>query len=176
MRAERRGMTLVELIAAIAIAGLVLLGALLLLDSVSDSVRRIENDAAAVTADGTTFGLLHQLLNDATATFDTTKRFEGDDHGFTCWTRCREPQGWTAACRVDIAIVDSGPGSVFRASFANSNERTLQRYGRTARLRYFDADRQVWRSAWSGSATIPVALEVVAGNDTTIYSIGPARD
>jgi hypothetical protein len=169
-------MTVVELMAAMAIAGLVLLGALLLLDSVSDSVRRIDDDAASVIAAGAQSGLLHQLLNDAAATFDSSKRYEGDERGFSFWTRCAQPQGWMAPCRVGVTIADGLRGSAFRVSFENGDERTLQHYDHVARLRYFDSDHEAWRAGWSASATIPAALELVAGNDTMVYSMGSARE
>jgi prepilin-type N-terminal cleavage/methylation domain-containing protein len=176
MRADRCGMTLVELMAAIAIAGLVLLGALLLLGGVTDSVHRIEDDATSVTAAGTTTRRLHQLLNDATATDDTTKRFEGDQLGFAFWSRCAQAQGWMASCAVTVELVDTARGTAFHVSFANGQAQTLRRYDRPARLRYFDADHEAWRTAWNASATIPAALEVVVGTDTMIYSLGPARE
>lgn len=176
MCSNRRGMTLVELTAAIAVAGLVLLGALLLLDSVNDGVNRIEHDAASATTAGTTFALLQQLLHDATPGFDTTERFQGDEGAFTCWTKCEHAEGWMARCRVRLSVTDTAQTSVLRASFANGDERALQRYGRGARLRYFDADHEAWRTAWDASATIPIAVALVAGYDTAVYSVGPARE
>ena len=165
-------MTLIELIAAIAIAGLVMLGAVLLLDGVNTNVKRIEDDAELVTASGTTVGLLHQLLSDAAPSVDTGERFVGDERGFACWTRCARAEGWLAPCRIVMTVTDSA----LRVSFANGEERTLQRYGRGARLRYFDADREAWRTAWDATATIPAAVAVIAGDDTLVYPIGPARE
>lgn len=172
MCGDRRGMTLIELIAAIAIAGLVMLGAVLLLDGVNTNVKRIEDDAELVTASGTTLGLLHQLLNDAASSVDTAERFVGDERGFACWTRCARAEGWMAPCRMVMTVTDSA----LHVSFASGEERTLQRYGRGARLRYFDADRDAWRTAWDATATIPAAVAVIAGDDTLVYSLGPARE
>jgi hypothetical protein len=169
-------MTLIELIAAIAVTGLVLLGALLLLDGVTAGARRMAEDAASVTAIGTTAGLLHQLLEDASPSGDSAERFAGDEQGFVCWTRCAKVEGWIARCRVSWTLVDSERGSVLRSTVANERDPTLARYGSGARLRYFDADHEAWTTAWNASATIPAAVGVVSTTDTVVYSVGPARE
>jgi len=94
MRRNRRGMTLVELLAAIAIAGLVLLSAILLLNGVVDTSNRMVADADSSIATATTGAELRDALGAAFATCDTTERFDASEHAMSFSTRCPSPEGW----------------------------------------------------------------------------------
>lgn len=176
MRSDRAGMTLIELVGAITIAGFVLLGAVLLLDGVQDTGKRIVHEAGAITADATAGRLLQQLLTNTFATFDTTRRFDGTERAFAFSTLCAAPQGWSTACRAIAMITTARESSDVRVRLDDARWRILRQFRGDARLRYFDADRGEWKAAWSSSAAIPAALAVILADDTLVYTMGPSRD
>jgi hypothetical protein len=166
-------MTLIDLLAAITIAGLVLLSAALLLDGVADSAKRIAIESGAIGADGAGASELRELFGGAVATFDTTSRFEGDERALEFSTRCPAPEGWLTRCRAVLTIAE---GHELRVRRGTSPWRRLHAYGADARLGYFDARRGEWRKRWSSSASIPDAVGVIVASDTLIYSVGPSRE
>lgn len=118
MRRLRSGFTLVELVAALAVAGFAMLGGVLLLDQIGDSAQRIARDGAEAPREGNGARLLVRLLADARANEDTTKRFSGDAHTLTFWSSCDVPGGWMEPCRVTLAIDLRGDSSTVRASLS----------------------------------------------------------
>jgi len=176
MRGDRSGMTLVELLAAIAVAGLVLLGAVLLLDGVEDSARRARQEAERLASGAHGSGELRELLDATFASFDTTERFEGGERAMVFSTRCPTPDGWSTPCRATLALDDAHDTTWLRVRLGDTNWRKLRRYSGDALLRYFDADREEWRSRWLSSAFVPSAIGVVVSEDTLVYAVGPSRD
>jgi len=172
MRGNRRGTTLVELLAAIAIAGLVLLSAILLLNGVVDTSNRMLSDADSSTSTATTSAELRDVLSAALATFDTTQRFDATPQAMSFSTRCPSSEGWLVACRA-ILMLD---GPVLRARFGTGSWRTIAHYPPTATLRFHSTSHPAWVSSWSSSATLPDAVGVVRSDDTLIYAVGPSRD
>jgi hypothetical protein len=169
-------MTLIELIAALALAGFVLLGAILLLDGVDDTRNRIARDARSMTADGTAADALRDLLANAWPTFDTARRFDAGERELVFSTRCPAPAGWSASCRAMITVASGRDSSTLRVRFDDGESRILKRCRGDARFRYFDAERGRWTPAWSASASVPAALAVVVSDDTVVYSLGASRD
>ena len=172
MRGNHRGTTLVELLAAIAIAGLVLLSAILLLNGVVDTTNRMVSDADSSTTTATTNAELRDVLGAALATLDTTQRFDATPQSMSFSTRCPSPEGWLTACRAMLVL----DGPTLRARFGARSWRTIARYPPNAILRFHSASRPSWTSSWSSSATLPDAVGVVLSDDTLIYAIGPSRD
>jgi hypothetical protein len=169
-------MTLIELIAAIAIAGIVLLGAILLLDVVDDNSMRLRRDVSQSNDSVATAHLVAQLLSNASLGSDSMEGFAGSSRDLSFWTRCADPRGWNARCHSTLTLADARDGAVLRASARGANEQTLGRYRASAYFQYFDVDHERWRASWNATATMPAALAIVSDRDSTIYSIGAARE
>jgi hypothetical protein len=171
-------MTLLELVAALAIAGFAILGAILLLDQVDDSTRRITHDAAGDNRDGNGERMLRRLLADAQTTLDTTSRFRGDERSAEFKTLCDTPSGWAEPCHVQLAIDSLGDSSAVMAQFDNGEQYTLRRHAGRVEFRYFDMSvgDSVWRRRWGTSITLPGAIGVIVGFDTLVAPLGPARE
>ena len=165
-------MTLVELLAAIAIAGLVLLSAILLLNGVMDTSKRVVADADSATSTATARASLRDVLAGAFATFDTLQRFDATDQTVSLSTRCPSPGGWFTPCRATL-VVDGGR---LRVRLGDGAWEPLARYDHDASLRFYSADRRVWVAAWSSSAVVPDAIGVVMARDTAVYTVGPSRE
>ena len=107
MRASRRhsrGFTLIEVVIALTLSGIVLLGARALLSELADGERRITESAAIVQADANGERLLRTLLGRVDMGSSEQLRFGGTPTGarFTSW--CDVPSGWIERCDVELAI------------------------------------------------------------------------
>ena len=87
-RHNHPGTTLLELIVALAITGLAMLGGILLLDQVNDGGRRIDRESRRHARDSNGDRLLRRLLLDARQTSDTADRFRGDERNLSYLTLC----------------------------------------------------------------------------------------
>jgi prepilin-type N-terminal cleavage/methylation domain-containing protein len=179
---SRRGVTLLELIIALAIAGLAMLGCVMLLDQLNDSQVRIGRDRIADATAGNGDRLLRRLLIDAHTTADTVERFRGDEHNASYLTLCDVPSGWPETCRVNLSLDSLQDSTVIVADIArnaNSDERLeVRRVPGAATFRYLDlsARDSSWVRKWATSIALPSAIAFVVGIDTTILPLGSARE
>jgi prepilin-type N-terminal cleavage/methylation domain-containing protein len=174
----RRGMTLLEIIAALAIAGMALLGGILLLDAVNDDASRIARDGAAQASDGNAAAAVGRMLLETEASFDSTKRFRGSERSLDYFTRCAVPSGWTEPCHVMLAIDSLPDGSAISAQPDGGDRFVFARYAGIAEFRFFDATSRdsSWLTSWRTSATLPSAVAIVVGADTVVLPVGASRD
>jgi prepilin-type N-terminal cleavage/methylation domain-containing protein len=183
---SRRGVTLLELIIALAISGLAILGCVMLVDQLNDSHERIVRDRAADAKAGNGDRLLRRLLADARTTTDTGDRFRGDEHNARYLTLCDTPSGWPEPCRVSLSIDSLRDSSAFVAETKREDrldetieERfELRRVFGAATFRYLDlaVRDSSWVGRWAPSIALPGAIVIVTGTDTTVLPLGSARD
>lgn len=170
-------MTLLEVLAAVAIAGFVILAGVLLLDSVNDATARIATDAFTSTREGNGARLLAQLLRDAAPSADTSMHFRGDERSIELTTRCGKPEGWRTPCRVVLAIDSTADSARVIAALETGEQLTLRTFRGAAHWRYFDHARDTtWATTWNTNATLPTALGLLAGGDTIVLPVGPSRE
>jgi len=175
---NRRGVTLVELIVALAITGMAILGCVMLLDQLNDSHERIHRQRTADASAGNGDRLLRRFLADARTTTDTAERFRGDERNASYLTLCDTPSGWPEQCRVAL-VIDSLPDSSAVVAETNRDERfEVRRIAGAATFRYFDPSQRdsSWVRQWATSIALPAAIAVVVGIDTTVLPLGSSRE
>jgi prepilin-type N-terminal cleavage/methylation domain-containing protein len=179
---NRRGVTLIEVIIALAISGLAMLGCIMLLDQLNDSQSRITRERAADATAGNGDRLFRRLLIDAHTTTDTAERFRGDEYNASYLSFCDVPSGWPEACLVRLSLDSLRDSSVIVADIvrgASVDERfDLRRIPGAATFRYLDlsARDSSWVRKWAASVALPGAIGIVAGVDTTVFPLGSARE
>jgi hypothetical protein len=165
---------LVELLAALILAGPTLLGVVLLLDQVRDSQSRIKTDSANAAQAGNGERLLSELLLNAISGADSTRRLRGDSTSASFWSVCDVAGGWKEPCEVTLAIDAMGDSAFMMATFPDGAALRLRRSRSPVRFHYIEgwARDTSWRVAWTSNAKLPAALAVVSGPDTIVFRIG----
>ncbi len=175
---EPLGFTLIEVTAALALTGLSVFGAVLLLGQLGDTGTRIRRESANVSAQGNGDRLLRELLRHAGATIDTNERFRGDDRSTSYKSWCARPAGWLERCDVVLAVDIRPDSSVIVAQLSTGEQLVLRAQADSAWLRYLDpsARDSIWVTSWGTSLTLPAAVALISAKDTVVYPVGPARD
>jgi prepilin-type N-terminal cleavage/methylation domain-containing protein len=175
---SRPGVTLLELIIALAISGLAILGCVMLLDQLNDSHERMSRERAADATASNGDRLLRRLLVDAHTTTDTAERFRGDGHNASYLTLCDTPAGWPEACRVTLSLDSLRDSSAIVAENSRDERFEVRRIPGAATFRYLDlsARDSSWVREWATSIALPGAIAIVVGVDTTVLPLGSARE
>jgi prepilin-type N-terminal cleavage/methylation domain-containing protein len=175
--AHRRngGFTLIELVVAMTLSGVVLLGARALWESLAVSVDRLRTQATADAREVNGERLLRSLMGQLEVGTDQSHEFAGDEHHVRFTTWCDMPAGWQERCDAVIGIEpDSGAGLRLVARLSTGEAITLQRGFGAGVLRYLNdpAGGGVWFRIWGHGITAPLAVGVITDGDTAIVRIG----
>ena len=169
-REARAGFTLVELMVALVVSAVVVLGARQLLEQLGESAHRTV--AAVARADRAANGerLLRDLAGRLEVGTSDAARFSGGpgETRFASW--CAVPSGWEERCTVSLVA----RGSSLVASFGGADTLTLLTRDAPIELRYLDDPRAGgrWFTSWGTGITAPLAIAVISGADTMIVRIG----
>jgi prepilin-type N-terminal cleavage/methylation domain-containing protein len=175
----RRGFTLLEIVVAIAVAGVVLLGARTLLESLAATSRHLSGAAGAADADANGERLLRTIVGRMEVAAESGLAFGGDEQSvrFTSW--CDVPNGWLERCTVTLSV-DSGshPGESVVVALLETRGRSeriaLRRGFARGSFRYLNdpADGGTWLRMWGRGLSAPLAFGVLLDGDTLIVRIG----
>jgi prepilin-type N-terminal cleavage/methylation domain-containing protein len=175
VRSKTRGFTLIELVVAVTLAGVVLLGARALWESLAVSVDRLKGEAAAHAREANGERLLRSLLGRLEVGTDQAREFAGDERHTTFTTWCDMPAGWQERCAAELAIeADSGQQLRLVARLSTGETVVLRRGFGTAVLRYLNepVGGGIWFRIWGHGITAPLAIGVITDGDTAIVRIG----
>jgi hypothetical protein len=180
MRGARRrtGLTLVELLAALSLAGFSLLGGIALLDQLGDSASRIAQERAANDIEANAERMLRKLLIDAQPAIDSTQRFRGNPWSASYPALCEMPAGWRETCRITLAVDSTRDSTRILAETDKGGRYVLRRLRGNYHLRFLNPINpdSVWVSDWPASMILPSAVGLVSGPDTIVYPIGAGRE
>jgi prepilin-type N-terminal cleavage/methylation domain-containing protein len=176
-RGASSGFTLVEIMVAIAIGGLVLLGARALLEALADEEGHVAREAAIHDARANGERLLRDLVGRMEVGTTKSGSFAGDpaEASFTSW--CDAPAGWQERCRVTIAIENGsesdresdGAGPALVARFPGGRRAVLRTGFRAGELRYLNsaASGGQWFRQWGEGITAPLAIGVLLQRESS---------
>lgn len=171
---RRSGFTLIEVMVALVVSGIVLLGARAMLEVTADSASGISAAAAAVDRDANAERVLRALVERIEiGTVDGTS-FGGDSATarFASW--CDVPAGWLERCAVTLTIERDSTGGALVARTSVGDEYRLRSGFRQGTLRYLDSPNAggVWIHSWGAGITAPMAVGIILDHDTLIVRIG----
>jgi hypothetical protein len=176
----------VEVIVAIVIGGIVLLGARALLEVLADEEHRLTVEAAADDARGNGYRTLRSLVGEMEVGTIESGPFSGDPvkMSFTSW--CDSPSGWQERCAVTIAFETEGKNPALVARLSEDRRLVVISGFRHGELRYLNSASSggQWFRQWGRGITAPLAIGVilergtasgvsnVSATDTLIVRIG----
>jgi prepilin-type N-terminal cleavage/methylation domain-containing protein len=178
---ERRGFTLLEVLVALAIGGVAVLGARMLLEAVSDHGVRVAAAARQADVESNMDLMLRSTLARVSTDRDSAARFDGTPTEARFPTMCDVPAGWQERCDGRLVVESSGPaGQVSVALELSTGEKLeLRRELASASFAYLAtaADGGRWVASWREAITPPPAIALIfrrddARTDTTIVRIG----
>lgn len=173
---DSTGFTLVEVMVALVIGGMVVAGAAALLGALSNRAQAIKRAAARADEDANGERLLRGLVaNLEVGTDTTTPSFVGDASSASFQAWCETPAGWLGHCAVRLAFSRHESTGVLTLEIrgANTTALDLRRGFRNGRLRYLqEVDRRLsWIDAWSRWIT-PTGVAVIVDGDTLLLPVG----
>jgi prepilin-type N-terminal cleavage/methylation domain-containing protein len=174
---SRRGFTLVELLVALLVGAITVLGARMMLEGVADSERRLSRATQRAEREANGERVLRATVASIEVGTPGTLPFAGDEReaNFTSW--CDRAGGWQERCAATVAIAPAGvTGATSALVLTDAGAGALRlRTGFThGELRYLiDArDGGQWVTSWAAGVGAPLAIGVVFDADTLILRIG----
>ena len=174
----RRGFTLIELIVALALGGMILVGAHQVLGSLEDETHALAIRSADTEASANGLRLLRALAGRVEVGTPEAVAFAGTpmEARFTSW--CEVPAGWLERCTVVLAVDTVRGAPTLAAHIDNAPAVALVPNVSSGALRYLNsaANGGQWFRAWSTGISAPLALGVIRNHDghadTLIVRIG----
>jgi prepilin-type N-terminal cleavage/methylation domain-containing protein len=178
MRVEvHRGMTLVEVILALVLAGLVLTDAARLMTGIADGAERSRRSASAMAQSAIPLRLLRLQLRNAepTAEGDTLPTFTGDTRSAAFVSTCSTPKGWVHRCQSHVTVDSARDGWAVRLEF-DGRSFTPIRHTAPTELRYLDhrGESHSLAESWN-RRSLPRAMAVLSVHDTLFLPVGEGR-
>lgn len=172
------GFTLLEVMVAIVVGGLVILATRLLSERIAESGRALARATREESRHAAADELLRALVGQMETQPDLVSEnpvFVGNGQAaeFTTW--CERPEEWEERCRVRLELDSSASGPVLRAKAAEIGAVDLDSFNEPAALRYLlDAGNGGrWIVRWNPAPYAPVAIGIVTATDTVILRVGP---
>jgi prepilin-type N-terminal cleavage/methylation domain-containing protein len=175
-RAEHRvrGFTLIEILVALAVSGLVVLSARALMEAVDDAATRIGVRAESSDRTANAERLLRAVVGRLEVGTPASGQFGGDERSaqFTSW--CERPGGWLERCAVTLVLRPERGGTAVALELSTGETITVARGSGRAELRYLSDARGggSWIRVWGSGITAPLAIAVFLERDTLLLRIG----
>lgn len=171
---ERCGFTLVEVMVALLVSGVVVLGARMMLEQLGDEATRILRYAAHTDRDANAERQLRALTRRLEIATTASSEFGGDEQSahFSSW--CDVPGGWQERCAVTLAVDVQSEKHMLVARLSTGEELIVRDRFERCELRYLK-DASVggtWFRSWGTGISAPIAIGVIVDRDTLILRIG----
>lgn len=165
-----RGLTLLEMIAALAIASILAAGAVMTLSVVRRAEAGLRESHLANMRSSNGLRLLGWLVWQADA---GVRPLQGNREQVTFGTWCLAPEGWTVPClaRLRVGTDATNNGAVVSVETTQSAVAVLDPTPLGAHFLYLvsSEDAGSWSTRWDLEVTQPLAIGLVAGIDTLVF-------
>jgi prepilin-type N-terminal cleavage/methylation domain-containing protein len=178
VRSTRRsaGFTLVEVMVALVVIGVVVVGARTMLGQIADDAGRITAAAAEGDRDANSEALLRAVAGrlEVSGVPGIDRGFEGEPQGTRFHSWCEVPDGWLERCRASLGFIEIEGERVLALRLSTGEMVPVRRGFRSGHIAYLrDAGNGgAWIARWGGSITAPLALALIVDGDTTLVRIG----
>jgi prepilin-type N-terminal cleavage/methylation domain-containing protein len=173
------GFTLIEVLVALVVGAIVLLGAQRILATLSDQAHALTRHATDSDRDANGERMLRDLLGRLEIGSPGTIPFTGspDTVRFSSW--CEAAEGWLERCNVTLSFAPRGDREVLRAQVGHAAPFDLVGGFSAGAFRYLEsaAAGGQWFQRWGTGITAPLGIGVVVEQehavDTMLIRIGP---
>lgn len=164
-------MTLIELLIATVLTGLLMVYATRLMDTISDAARRTRSDGKESTDAALDRRLFKLLIINAQTTHDSVADFVGGDRAVQFTSLCAISRGWIHPCHVRMSIDVRGDAAV---AVATVDDRVIavDHGDASLRFQYLEESGAQWQSDWR-RPKLPAALAVTDRGHTLVVPVGP---
>jgi prepilin-type N-terminal cleavage/methylation domain-containing protein len=168
------GFTLIEVIVAMALSGLVALGVHAVFASMTDAAALIGSAGRELDTEANKSRLLHAIVEQAETAGLAEVGFGGDSTQATFSTWCLTPKGLSERCIASLVIVSQGTRGHLLARLSTGEAYSLLTVSPDAELRYLSdrASGSHWTSRWARGELLPRAIGIMSARDTIILRIG----
>lgn len=167
---RRRGVTLVELLIAMVLTGILLMSATRIMSAVADGSTRARRDAEAAIDAGIGSERIARLIYNTMPPTDSTPALVGSADSITLVSRCPLPNGWLHRCRL---LLEVRRNASVQAHFDNQVVSARMHIGAVV-FRYLGDSVADWRREWR-DLSLPRAVGLIGATDTIVIPVGPAR-
>lgn len=166
------GFSLVELMVAMAIAGMMLVSARIMLEQLADGADGVIAARSRAERRANAERLLYELVGRTESAGAVPKAVTGDDSYSTIATWCDSPGGWLEACTISLHIMKRD--SLDALVLVMQGDTVEIKEARRLRILYLADARNggTWLQAWSSVITTPAAIGIATDEDTSIVRIG----
>jgi prepilin-type N-terminal cleavage/methylation domain-containing protein len=176
---RRSAFTLIEVLVALVVGAIVILGAHRVLEVLTDQAHELTRHAAYVDRSANGERMLRDLVGQLEIGSPGTVPFSGaaDTVRFSSW--CEAPAGWLEQCRVTLSFAATTDGEVLRAQLGSGQSLDLISGFSAGAFRYLEsaAAGGQWFQRWGTGITAPLGLGVLLARgdavDTMLVRIGP---
>jgi len=172
--ARRAGFTLLEVVVALAITGMVVLGARAVMARLGDDAAHLAATAADDDREANADRLLRDLVGRAEPSPRGALPFTGNSDAVRFTTRCEVPAGWQERCQAELAVVEVSGVPTLGLTLGTGEAVVVRRGFGAARLRYLydPANGGTWVNQWSSAFSLPWAVGVEVDGELVILPIG----
>ena len=170
----RGGFTLIEVVVALSLSAMLLLGARALFEQLGGHAEALVEAAAAADGEANGDALVRARVGAAEASPEPARPFDGTADGARFHSLCESPAGWMERCHVTLGFIHAGQAPVLAVATDGGDPVAIRRGFREGRLIYLrDAGGGgAWTRGWSSTVQPPLAVGVVIDGDTSILRIG----
>jgi prepilin-type N-terminal cleavage/methylation domain-containing protein len=173
---RRAGFTLVEVMVALVVMGVVLVGARGMLGQIADDADRIGAAAREADRESNADALLRSIAGrlEVSPVVGQVVRFEGEPQGTRFHSWCEVPDGWLEACQVSLGFIELEGAPALAMRLSTGETVPLRRGFRKGEILYLRdaASGGAWVKSWGATITAPLAFGIVVDGDTSIIRIG----
>ena len=171
---RRNGFTLIEIMVALLVGGIVLVGARAMLEALADQAHLVSDAASVADRDANADRTLRALAERLEVGTAPEMQFTGDPTATTFASWCEVPAGWLERCSVQLSIEHQHSEESLVARTSLGDSLVLRRGFRNGVIRYLESPAHggSWIVVWGAGITAPVALGIFLGRDTLIVRIG----
>lgn len=172
----RSGFTLIEILVALVVSGMIVAAAAGLLSVLGDRAETIDRAGMQADRKANADRLLQQIVGNAATAADSTPGVVGNASAASFQTWCETPHGWLERCAAQLHFERTGDGIALlmrlRLRGADSAVVAIRRGLEIGRLRYLRnaESRGTWTDSWAMLGP-PEAVAVILNADTLLFPV-----